>query len=64
VREIKKLDKFLGTNRSDDLIRKIADACDFKKLKKADEEVKVQDKMSITNNESNPIYRKGNIVKT
>ncbi|XP_060570701.1 sulfotransferase 1B1-like isoform X2 [Ruditapes philippinarum] len=41
VLEIKKINKFLGTGRSDDLIEMIADACTFQKLKRADAEVKV-----------------------
>ena len=51
------MNEFLGTGRNDELIQQIADACDFKNLKKADAEVKVHEmkmkKMPV-------MYRKGN----
>ncbi|KAL4225326.1 hypothetical protein ACF0H5_016014 [Mactra antiquata] len=39
-REIRKINKFLGTERDDELIHQIADACNFANLKKADTEIK------------------------
>ncbi|KAL4225324.1 hypothetical protein ACF0H5_016012 [Mactra antiquata] len=43
IREIRKINEFLGTNRDDELIEQIAEACSFKNLKKADADVKVQE---------------------
>ncbi|KAL4224961.1 hypothetical protein ACF0H5_015657 [Mactra antiquata] len=45
VREIKKINEFLGTNRDSKIIEQIAEACDFKNLKKADAEVKVKESL-------------------
>ncbi|XP_045175565.1 sulfotransferase 1B1-like [Mercenaria mercenaria] len=60
VREIKKINSFLETGRSDDLIKRIAEACDFKNLKKADAEIKVAEKIVDENKRSN-MYRKGEV---
>ena len=54
------MNEFLGTGRSDALIRQIAESCDFKNLKKADDEVKVHDMMK---KKKMPVmYRKGNEI--
>ncbi|XP_045175564.1 sulfotransferase 1A1-like [Mercenaria mercenaria] len=60
VREIKKINSFLDTGRSDDLIRKIAEACDFKNLKKADAEIKVVD-IAEDKKKMSKLYRKGEV---
>lgn len=64
VREIKKINEFLGTSRSDDLIKQIAEACDFQNLKKADAEIKVKDdvmKDMARDKKSSLMYRKGQV---
>ncbi|XP_045176915.2 sulfotransferase 1B1-like [Mercenaria mercenaria] len=61
VREIKKLDKFLDMERSEDLITKIANACNFENLKKADLEIKVQEEISEADDRPSPMYRKGQV---
>lgn len=47
VREIKKMDTFLGTGQTDDVIKEIAEACRFKNMKKADAEVKLPEEFMI-----------------
>ncbi|KAL4219866.1 hypothetical protein ACF0H5_020277 [Mactra antiquata] len=59
VREIKKIDKFLGTNRDSKLIEQIAEACDFQNLKKADAEVKVKEGLMAKGPQF--MYRKGEV---
>ncbi|XP_045176418.1 sulfotransferase 1A1-like isoform X2 [Mercenaria mercenaria] len=61
VREIKKINSFLGTDRSDDLILDIAKACDFHNLKKADAEVKVKESFMKDDGRPSPMYRKGQV---
>ncbi|WAR01373.1 ST1B1-like protein [Mya arenaria] len=59
VREIKKIDQFLGTKCEENLIKDIADACDFHKLKQADAEFK-ENKFFKSEGPS-PMYRKGEV---
>ncbi|KAL4225325.1 sulfotransferase [Mactra antiquata] len=54
VREIKKIDKFLETNRDEELITQIAEACSFQNLKKAD-----LDKTKEDLHAHGAVYRKG-----
>lgn len=61
VREIKKINSFLETNRSDELIKEIAEACDFQNLKKADAEVKVQVQSMKNDKRPSIMYRKGQV---
>ncbi|XP_053384469.1 sulfotransferase 1A1-like isoform X2 [Mercenaria mercenaria] len=60
VREIKKIDKFLGTGRSDELIQQIAQACHFDNLKKADLEIKEKEHMTQGRKPS-IMFRKGEV---
>lgn len=60
VREIHKVNTFLGFNRSDELVREIADACSFNSLKKADEEIK-QPNAPDKHKKINFMYRKGEV---
>ncbi|XP_052282264.1 sulfotransferase 1A1-like isoform X1 [Dreissena polymorpha] len=60
IREIRKVNEFLGTKCSDELIADISEACEFENLKKADAEVK--DKKAFFNHEGpSPMYRKGEV---
>ncbi|XP_045175567.1 sulfotransferase 1A1-like [Mercenaria mercenaria] len=60
VREIKKINSFLETGRSEDLIKRIAEACDFKNLKKADADIKLAEFFMDKKKRSN-LYRKGEV---
>lgn len=60
VREIKKINEFLGTGRDEVLIQKIAESCDFRNLKKADAEIKVHEHM-LHSSDMPVIYRKGDV---
>ncbi|WAR01374.1 ST1B1-like protein [Mya arenaria] len=59
VREIKKIDLFLETKCEEKLIKDIADACDFQKLKQADAEFR-ENKFFKSKGPS-PMYRKGEV---
>lgn len=65
AREIKKINTFLNTDRDDDLITLIAEACHFENLKKADAEVKVMDNIfkEVTKRDKAWMYRKGMYFK-
>ncbi|XP_060570704.1 sulfotransferase 1A1-like [Ruditapes philippinarum] len=61
VREIKKINNFLDTGRSDELVKDIAKACDFQNLKKADAEVKIKEDPKKPAGKPSPMYRKGQV---
>lgn len=63
VREIKKINEFLETGRDDDLIQRIAQACDFHSLKRADSEVKIKEDFmkERLGDKPSPMYRKGEV---
>jgi hypothetical protein len=57
VREIKRINDFLGTGRSEELLQQIAESCDFKNMKKADAEIKEYDEKM--KKQMPLMYRKG-----
>ena len=57
---VKQMARFLGLEVSDSLCADIAEACSFKKLKKADE-VKDIPVKHLFNNENPQLYRKGEV---
>ncbi|OWF37355.1 Sulfotransferase 1C2 [Mizuhopecten yessoensis] len=59
VPTIKRLSEFLGTDRNDEFITKVADKCSFKGMKKANEEVKIKDKFKFEEEIMKGHYRKG-----
>lgn len=62
VREIRKLNEFLETERDEELMQRIAIACDFHNLKKADSEVKIKDHMKEDEpGKPSAMYRKGEV---
>ncbi|KAK7087483.1 sulfotransferase 6B1-like [Littorina saxatilis] len=58
VKCVRQLAEFLKVDASDQLCEDIADQCSFKKLKQADETVKVKDKAP-----DNPIFKDGSLKK-
>lgn len=59
VREIKRINDFLGTGRSEELLQQIAESCDFKNMKKADAEIKEYDEKM--KKQMPLMYRKGEV---
>ncbi|KAH3848345.1 sulfotransferase 1A1-like [Dreissena polymorpha] len=59
VREIQKINEFLNTGCSAELISQISQACDFSNLQRADTEVKEMD--FFKSRGKNPMYRKGEV---